>query len=687
MGGNNDNKKESPAVMITFLEQKKQCLFQIIQEVYNLSIKVSDDVSRIQFLARAQSIDKTRSDYVDTIDKLMIEKIKENPDVQPSYSILNTFDELYCFIKQTETTLRQELEEQKKNDNYNTKLPPLNLIGFDGTPSKWPIFYENFRSVIHINTRLTNADKVQYLIGCLSGRALNVCSGITATSENYDIIWQALLAKYHDTRVQASGYLDQMLQQKPGQSADNMLDNFCSAEAALQRLKIDNLSDFMITHIALSKLEKPMLDLFEQAHRHVNIPQFCDLKKFLSEQSKLQVLHTPSHSQNNNNTRTQFTKSAPQINKTKTFCTQVNTALQPQTFYKSDRYDTSSQSRPCKVCNSRQNHPLFKCEYFLNQNTQTRNDIVRQHTFCINCLGFHHISSCKSTNKCSICSRKHHSLLHFDNVYSNAPQFPRSADNTDNSNSNRAPHSAALRSANDSAPPHPPHSHSAAQRPPVVSTARTHGESAPRAHTSDNNFALSVTVPARTSNCDTTVLLPTATVNVDSNNKQSQMRLFLDTGSMSNFVTKSCCERLKLKVTPAPSIVKGIGQVENHSLGITQFKINSRFDSRCTYTVCARVIDTITDFLPNAEVDRTELVHLQHLPMADDHYYSPARLAYDGRDTLSRRDTARSRFRNFSVALSVFSILVSPNGTSREPAQARELCRGRHSECRHLSEK
>lgn len=150
------------------------------------------------------------------------------------------------------------------------------------------VFHENFSSLIHNNPRLSNAEKIQYLTGCLSGKALIVCSGIPATSENYEIIWNALLEKYQDVRVQASLYLDQMLQFKPNQSIENFIDNFCSAEAALRRrLKIDNLADFIITRIALNKLDRDTVNAFEQAHREVNVPSSYLLNCFLKEQNKI----------------------------------------------------------------------------------------------------------------------------------------------------------------------------------------------------------------------------------------------------------------------------------------------------------------------------------------------------------------------------------------------------------------
>lgn len=647
--GSNDESNDSFTAdksKIVMLEQKQQSLFKIAQAVYDLSLKVSDPIIRAQFLARTQSIDKIRSDFMETLDKLILEYVTDNPEVKPNYSPLNSFDELYCHIKQTESNLLQQSEDRKRQiDHLNHKLPPLQLASFDGTPSKWPVFYENFRNLIHSNSRLSNTEKVQYLIGCLSGKALNVCSGISATADNYNVIWTALLDKYQDVRVQGSQYVDQMLKHKPNQSIDNFLENFCSAEAALRRLDIVNLSDFIITHIALSKLDKDTMNLFEQNHTQTDIPSFDDLKTFLKEQSKIQTLRNPTQSFQPQQFK-QVNKTVPKnkpTQATQSFFSQADNNYPIFSQNQNNNFATQSQSHSCKVCKSTNSHPLFKCEYFLNKDPQTRFNIVNQYSFCKNCLGFHNTNVCKSQNRCVTCNRKHHSLLHFDFYPSdNSSSLPRYHQYAPPPPPSQGASVAAGR-APASRPP-PSHSHSAPPPPPVAS--RSHPQPQPRSHAAlgqsppvvdynsnarvnsnadNNNFALSVTSPPRTSN-NTTVLLPTASVHVYNNDKQNNVRLFLDTGSMSNFITKSCCDRLNLKVTPAPLTVKGIGQTESKSFGLTQFKIHSRFDSRCFYTVHARVIDTITDFLPNAEIDLSELSHLRDLPMADDHFYAPAQI-------------------------------------------------------------
>lgn len=139
-GAPNDGDSEDvKSAQIRFLEHKQRSLFQIMQEVYNLSLKVADPACRSLFLARTQSIERTRSDFTQTLDNLTLEYMKDDPKVQPSFSVLSSFDTLYCYIKQTEATLKQQSQDKRKeNDLPNIKLPPLKLASFDGTPSKWP---------------------------------------------------------------------------------------------------------------------------------------------------------------------------------------------------------------------------------------------------------------------------------------------------------------------------------------------------------------------------------------------------------------------------------------------------------------------------------------------------------------------------------------------------------------------
>lgn len=49
---------------ITLLESKKEVLFARVQQLYDLSLKVSDPTNENLFMSRFQSLDKTRTDFL-----------------------------------------------------------------------------------------------------------------------------------------------------------------------------------------------------------------------------------------------------------------------------------------------------------------------------------------------------------------------------------------------------------------------------------------------------------------------------------------------------------------------------------------------------------------------------------------------------------------------------------------------
>lgn len=128
------------------------------------------------------------------------------------------------------------------------KLPELPLPKFSGDVKDWHLFIECYNNMIHNNPDLTDIDRVHYLIGCLSGSVLSVCSGIAPTGINYRIILKALTDKYEDKRVIANTFLEQLLHFKQAStettnSLNLFLDKFHPAVVALRQLGIPDLAD------------------------------------------------------------------------------------------------------------------------------------------------------------------------------------------------------------------------------------------------------------------------------------------------------------------------------------------------------------------------------------------------------------------------------------------------------------
>ncbi|KAJ8966337.1 hypothetical protein NQ314_003605, partial [Rhamnusium bicolor] len=232
---------------------------------------------------------------------------------------------------------------------------------------------------------------------------------------------------------------------------------------------------------------------------------------------------------------------------------------------------------------------FFNVLIFLKLTPRERYSLAKEKKLCLNCLSsIHRIADCKSTNVCSICRFRHHSLLHFD----------KSCSNTNNNNNNvRENISLDIASSNQS----PIDEHI---NPP-------------------NNFC-STSSNQITQNY--TTLLSTAVVNIMSvSGEYKTARFLIDTGSQAHFITTKCCQRLKLPYQKYRSTVNGIGGHQN-VLGYVNLVLSSRFDSSIQYPIYALVIDKVTDRLPTTKIPVKSLSYLRHIQLADEQFYEPSKI-------------------------------------------------------------
>lgn len=87
--------------------------------------------------------------------------------------------------------------------------------------------------------------------------------------------------------------------------------------------------------------------------------------------------------------------------------------MAPRTNIHEERRCTrGTESFRCRVC--RGIHPLRRCRRFLRLNAEKRLRAVLINKYCANCLAHEHSQGkCRSNDKCRICNRAHHTLLHF----------------------------------------------------------------------------------------------------------------------------------------------------------------------------------------------------------------------------------------------------------------------------------
>uniref|UniRef100_A8NZ41 DUF1758 domain-containing protein n=1 Tax=Brugia malayi TaxID=6279 RepID=A8NZ41_BRUMA len=91
-----------------------------------------------------------------------------------------------------ETTQPKEPTQASKYPSVN--LPQLSLPTFSGNPRRWREFWNSFDTAIH-QQAIPDIHKLNYLITCLKGDALQAIRGYDITPENYSIVRNVLVEK------------------------------------------------------------------------------------------------------------------------------------------------------------------------------------------------------------------------------------------------------------------------------------------------------------------------------------------------------------------------------------------------------------------------------------------------------------------------------------------------------------
>ena len=597
---------------LLILEAKRNAIYELLQQVYDLTPEVQSDIhARESFLNQSANIENLRSEFIQLLDTYNTRLLEINPLSKPNYKSLVSFEQLYGCVKRlrTQYIVTPKIKGDTVPHKSEPKLPPIELQAFSGDIRSWPLFYASFKSTIHDNPSLTDAEKMYYLLGKISGKAQATCSGITPCADNYHLLFQTLVDKYEDKRTLASTHLNQMFDFKPltYASADNFelfIDKFINAVRALRNINLDNLSDFILLHIALKKIDCSTIRAFEMANPEPSkIPTFEQLVEFIKKQCKILQRTPPSANNNNNNIHCSNVRKV--IDRPRA-STKVLTSSPPnyQTYLSTV---DSNKLNKCLCTNITHLH-MYKCPAFNKMLPEERFKAVKENNSCVNCLSIkHRVSLCNSNMNCRICKLKHHTLLHFNRK----------------SNQDRQAYESAGGTA--AAAPAPPRPHAGAPT------------SAREAPTRQNDIALCATSTAASQpqcylsrpdnkHCTTTVLLATARVaTYDTVGKRHLVRVLLDSASMSNFITKECCDRLGIRSKEIEgTIVKGFGGTERIIKGSANFEFSSRFNSNVKYNISSLITDKITDVLPTAMIDKTALPHLEKLPLADDTFAIPA---------------------------------------------------------------
>ncbi|XP_039438683.1 uncharacterized protein LOC120419884 [Culex pipiens pallens] len=442
------------------------------------------------------------------------------------------------------------------------------LPTFDGRYENWFRFKQMFCDIAEKCTADSAATKLHYLDKALIGKAQGAIDQQIIRDNDYAQAWVSLQEQFENLPALVNDTVSRLLGVKAMMSDSyvqlkNLLDDVEKSVNSLEyhNLKMDRLSEAIITNLTASKLDMATRKIWESSVARGALPEYKKMMKVLrNQQAVLERCERAKPTQ-----KTKVTNSNP---RTSTPPTKAHTA-------------TVGKHESCAMCNAE--HLLEKCEAFLKLNVNARYGKAKQFGLCFRCLKRgHRTADCKQKDKCSECSRAHHTLMHPD--------------------SKKEPE----------------------KQPPETSAAGTNASSA--TVSKDGSTSTNCPLYCNTNETPKQVLLATAVVNVvDACGVQHKCRALLDSGAMANFMSQSFADLLNLKKMPANVPVVGVNGMET----VVKFKVEAKVESRTTaYNFCLNylVMPKVTGPLPVDKVEVERWPIPKDLALADERFYEPGRI-------------------------------------------------------------
>lgn len=489
------------------------------------------------------------------------------------------------------------------------RLPPLNLGIFSGQIDKWIAFHSLFEHSVHKNSNISEVEKFTYLLSCLSSEPLKLVKSLPVTAVHYNIAWQTLLRRYHNSRALISLHVNNILDIPPVPQASvkhlrNFLSSYHENVSALTALNHDVTKDnsIILTSFLLRKFDYDFRSKFEHSRTDSQaVPKIEEFIEFIEKEcAQLEAADLASSN---------FKYKTNVVSSPKAYPEQ-----RPNTFRPQRTVLLTTETQNCAYCNSTE-HAIFRCPEFIKITPEARFSFIKGKHLCTNCMGRHTVTNCKSSRNCFTCGRRHHTMLHMPNEQ--PPQIV---------NRNKQP----------------PTSTSEAPRP------NTHLQSkVPKKNTESNYFPENTAMVSTLNQKNTTVLLATALVKVTYEGHCTVARAVLDSAAQHSFMSEACANALHVPRTHADnSQITGISSCPVKTKGLCHVTLGALNGCILASSHPVLILDKITSDLPRARVEPEIKLKLSNLVLADPAFDNPAPI-----DLLIGADLFGLAMRNRSFSL------------------------------------
>lgn len=285
-----------------------------------------------------------------------------------------------------------------------TARPPQ-LGEFDGRPSDWPAFRDNFIAEVH-NKDFEPVTKLRYLQEACKGKAANRLRGWQPTNDNYQHAWKEMMALYNDEYLVVHDVLGKFFAVKRQEGDDHtslttLVDAMAVTQRQIETICTDGsaVADQFWIHVVRQRLPKNVLDSWEQFRTKTvkgALPTSAVFQDFLLTKARGRL------------EREYEEESAATPTPGKAMTEKVSHRSRP---YEKDREKTKSYNerersyrRPtngsggsghlseCVVQACKESHPAWKCAKFPELPLAERRELVRRNRMCNICLNTSHLS-------------------------------------------------------------------------------------------------------------------------------------------------------------------------------------------------------------------------------------------------------------------------------------------------------
>ncbi|XP_051162195.1 uncharacterized protein LOC127282137 [Leptopilina boulardi] len=408
-------------------------------------------------------------------------------------------------------------------------LPKLDLPTFTGDYKDWLGFKDAFKAIIHEDASIPKIQKLRYLRAYVKDNAAKVIDNLSTSDNNYNVAWDLLNERYNNERIIIQNHM-QSIFELPNANRDssfnlrNLVDSMLRHVRALNVLGQPTDSwDTPLICLITGKLDRDTRTEWEKSVTGSAMPTFECFSKFLK--TRCEILETIKSDSNNQIEPLKSTAGGGSH-------THTNRRNLSKAFV------NTQGPISCPMCS--ENHYIQNCQQFTKLSTDERVQIVKKKGLCFNCFRRNHrINECRCSN-CTICGRKHHTLLH-------AERDKEKIQNSDSSSN----------------------------------VKNMHVLDASRVLLSTANIGL-----------------------FDTLGNSHSCRILLDSGSQPNLITEECVTRLRLKKRKFDSSIEGVNNNAIKSAEWVDVKFKSHvsgYAGRLSFMVLPHITSHLPNFPINKD--------------------------------------------------------------------------------------